>query len=48
MTCTKAQVILLLEKIRDELKCEEDKELLDEYIERIKSVAWSEIVREFY
>jgi len=48
VTCTKAQVILLLEKIRDELKCEEDKKLLDEYIERIKSVAWSEIVREFY
>ncbi|MEM1831649.1 MAG: hypothetical protein QXT64_08310 [Desulfurococcaceae archaeon] len=44
MTCTKAQILILLEKIKEELINEDDKKLLDEYIERIRRTAWLELI----
>ena len=43
MGCTRAQVLMLLEKIREELRDERDKRLLDKYIEKIRGKAWHEI-----
>jgi len=42
MSCTKAQVVLLLEKIEEELLDERDKAVVRKYAERIKRMAWAE------
>ncbi|MEM2197226.1 MAG: hypothetical protein QW290_09120 [Sulfolobales archaeon] len=44
MTCTKAQILILLEKIKEELMYEEDKQVLQDYIERIRRTAWLELI----
>ncbi|MGC8975850.1 MAG: hypothetical protein ACP5KB_06625 [Thermoprotei archaeon] len=44
MTCTKAQILVLLEKIREELVYEEDKQLIEDYIDRIRKTAWLELI----
>ncbi len=46
--CTKAQVILLLEKIESEMVSEHDRKVIREYIERIRKTAWAELVRELF
>jgi len=42
MSCTKAQVVLLLEKIEEEMHDERDKAIIRKYCERIKRMAWAE------
>ncbi len=44
MTCTKAQILVLLEKIKEELVYEEDKQLIEDYIDRIRKTAWLELI----
>jgi len=41
-------VVLLLERIAEEMKCEADREIVMQYAKRIKSSAWAEIVRELF
>ena len=48
LSCTKAQVILLLERIEEELRDNHDKKVVREYIERIRKSAWAEIIRELF
>ena len=48
MGCTKAQVILLLEKIADEMIDPRDRKTVLQYARRIKKTAWDEIVRELF
>lgn len=48
MTCTKAQLLVLLNKIRKELRCKEDKALLDLYIDKIESLAEGELEAELW
>jgi len=44
VTCTKAQILVLLEKIKEELVYEEDKQLIEDYIDRIRKTAWLELI----
>ena len=46
MGCTKAQVILLLEKIKDEMKDPRDKEVVQRYIDMLRYGAWKELLAE--
>ena len=46
MGCTKAQVILLLEKIKDEMKDPRDKEVVQRYIDMLRYGAWRELMAE--
>ena len=48
MGCTKAQVILLLEKIAEEMQDPKDKEIVMQYVRKIKRAAWDEIIRELF
>ena len=48
MTCTKAQVVLLLEKIEEELESERDRAILRKYIEKVKRTAWAELMAELF
>ena len=48
MTCTKAQVILLLEKIAEEMHDPRDREVVLQYAEKIKKAAWNDIIRELF
>jgi len=46
MSCSKAQLILLLRKIASEMRCREDRETVLQYAGKIEKQAWVEIVRE--
>ena len=43
---TKSEVVVLLERIAEELKHEDDRKILQEYIDRVKRSAYAEVVRE--
>lgn len=44
MTCTKVQILLLLERLREELTHEDDKQVIEDYIERIRRTTWLELI----
>ena len=44
MTCTKAQILILLLKIAEEMRDEFDKKIVIEYAERIRRTAWLELI----
>ena len=46
MGCTKAQVILLLERIKEELRDPKDKEVVQKYIDLLRYGAWRELMAE--
>ena len=48
MTATLAHIVLLLERIKEELKHEEDKAVLQKYLDKIKCSAWAETIRELF
>ncbi|MEM2005515.1 MAG: hypothetical protein QW705_01785 [Zestosphaera sp.] len=48
MACTKAQIILLLEKIAEEMRDESDRMVVMDYVERIRKQAWAETLREIF
>jgi len=48
VACTRAQLLALLLKIRKELECTRDKQILDIYIERLERLAESEIESELW
>ncbi len=43
MSCKRSQVIVLLEKIAEEMLDERDKQIIKEYIEKLKKSAWVEV-----
>jgi len=42
----KSEVVILLERIAEELKHEEDRKILQEYIDRVKRATYVEVVRD--
>jgi len=48
MSCSKAQLIVLLEKIKSELRDLEDKRVVEKYIETLRKSTWVEIEKEFF
>ena len=43
---TKSEVVILLERIAEELKHEEDRQVLLKYADKIKRAAYAEIIAE--
>lgn len=46
MGCTKSQVVVLLERIAEEMVCEEDRKTVLRHAAYVKHGAWKEIMAE--
>ena len=42
----KSEVVILLERIAEELKHEEDRKILQKYVDRVKRTPYIEVVRD--